>query len=60
MNRIVKQPLVTLPDGCAIRSYWIVNGAGARIGKISADTREESEDSIKDRAIVAALATTAP
>ena len=44
---LVKQPIVTLPDGCRILAFWIVNWAGNRIGKISGDMNVETEDEIR-------------
>ena len=48
-NNLVKQPITTLPDGCRILAFWIVNGAGHRIGKISGDLNVETEEEIRSK-----------
>ena len=45
--RLIKQPIVALPDGSRILSFWVVNRAGHRIGKATGDLNEETEAQIK-------------
>jgi len=48
-TKLVKQPIVNLPDGTRILSFWVVNGSGHRVGKISGDLNLETEDEIKSK-----------
>lgn len=53
--RIVKQPVVELPDGTILLTFWIVNEAGHRIGKYSGDLRRTSADVIQNEAAIRSL-----
>jgi hypothetical protein len=45
-----------LPDGTALKEFWILSPAGHRIGKVSGDLKTENYLSIYNRALEAALA----
>jgi hypothetical protein len=51
------QELLTrnLPDGSAIKTFWILNAAGHRVGKVCGDLKTENYISIYNRALEAAL-----
>lgn len=42
---------VNMPDGTAIKSFWILNGAGHRISKVTGNLKEESYGVIFRRAL---------
>ena len=44
--RLVEKPVVTLPDGCRILAFLVVNWAGQRVGKVSGDLNVETAEQI--------------
>ena len=55
MNHLQELLTINLPDGTAIKGFWILNPAGHRIGKVTGDLKTENYISIYKRALKAAL-----
>ena len=56
MNHLHELLTRNLPDGTALKEFWILNPAGHRIGKVSGDLKTENYISVYNRALEAALA----
>lgn len=60
MNRLHELITRNLPDGTAEKTFWILNPAGHRIGKVSGDLKKENYISIYNRALKSCLKEVTP